>query len=326
MTYLYFALFGVCLAMLIAGVVLNRRRRLASTRFRKGMWATASGINLLLAVGSAAVGGYMTWLAHRGQPEPTERALFRGVDYSRQVTRSPRPMVIHVVTLHLKAPGVRFLVTPPDPVNDHPIRAQKTSAFLKKSGVQLAINGNYFFPFRSNSPFDYFPHAGDGVDLCGMAASRGEVYSNREWVEGTLYISEANEVSFDAPIGPIYNAIAGNGFLVRNGAISTTVPASEPYPRAAIGLTKDRERLLLFIIDGKQPGYSEGATLSELAKIMLEAGAHDGVRLDEGGSCALAVEDGPGKVKLLNVQVNHRIPFNERVVANHLGVFAERLE
>jgi len=325
MNYPYFSLFGITAFLLFAARFFNRWRRKAGTRFRKSVWGFSLGLALVLAVGSGVLGGYVTWLVHRGQPEDLQTALFRGIDYTRRATRTPRPMVIHVVSIDLKTPGVRFLVTPGDPVDGRAIRAQKTSAFLKKSGAQLAINGNYFFPFRSNSPFDYFPHDGDGVDLCGIAASCGEVYSKREWVEGTLYISEKNEVSFDEPIGPVYNAIAGNGFLTRGGVVSPTIPASEPYPRAAIGLTKDRARLLLFIIDGKQPGYSEGATLTELAQVMLEAGAHDGVRLDEGGSCALAAEDGAGGAKLLNVPVNHRIPFTERVVANHLGVFAERM-
>jgi exopolysaccharide biosynthesis protein len=52
--------------------------------------------------------------------------------------------------------------------------------------------------------------------------------------------------------------------------------------------------MMLFIIDGKQPGYSEGATLGELGVIVREHGALNAIRLDEGGSCALAVEEKPG--------------------------------
>jgi hypothetical protein len=48
------------------------------------------------------------------------------------------------------------------------------------------------------------------------------------------------------------------------------------------------------------------------------------VRLDEGGSCAMAIEGDGGGAELLNVPINNRIPYRERVVANHLGIFARR--
>jgi hypothetical protein len=39
----------------------------------------------------------------------------------------------------------------------------------------------------------------------------------------------------------------------------------------------------------------------------------------------MAAADDRGRPRLLNVPINNRIPYRERVVANHLGVFAERV-
>jgi hypothetical protein len=319
-------------AFLLGGAVLglfarwlNRRRRRSARRVRRVAWASSSAIAILLTLLCLSAGGYMFWYSHRPRPPSERRALFRGIDYVRDVRNSPRPMIVHVATIDLAAPGVHFLVTPGERTDGRDIRARKTSKFVERFGVQLAINGNYFYPFRSESPLDYFPHDGDGVDLCGVAASRGDVYSKKKWVEGTLYISADNRASFDAPVGAVYNAIAGNGFVVRGGAPVASAERDEPYPRAGLGLSADRRRMTFFIIDGKQPGYSEGATLAELSRVMIEFGVHDGVRLDEGGSCALAIEERPGRARLLNVPINNRIPYRERVVGNHLGVFAGRL-
>src|SRR3712207_8609410 len=55
-------------------------------------------------------------------------------------------------------------------------------SFVEEFGLQVAINANYYFPFKSNSIFDYYPHEGDAVEVCGYAASRGNVYSEKKWM------------------------------------------------------------------------------------------------------------------------------------------------
>lgn len=57
-------------------------------------------------------------------------------------------------------------------------------------------------------------------------------------------------------------------------------------PRTAIGLTEDGKYLLV-TIDGRQPGYSMGATLTELAWTMKDLGAVDALNLDGGGSTTM---------------------------------------
>jgi hypothetical protein len=59
-------------------------------------------------------------------------------------------------------------------------------------------------------------------------------------------------------------------------------------PRTAVGVTADG-RLLLVVVDGRQPGYSVGMTLVELTDLMQSLGAQNAINLDGGGSSAMWV-------------------------------------
>lgn len=57
-------------------------------------------------------------------------------------------------------------------------------------------------------------------------------------------------------------------------------------PRSAIGQKKDGTMMFL-VIDGRQPGYSIGATLVDVQNIMYEKGAYIAANLDGGSSTTL---------------------------------------
>jgi hypothetical protein len=59
-------------------------------------------------------------------------------------------------------------------------------------------------------------------------------------------------------------------------------------PRTLAGVTGDG-KLLLVAVDGRQPGYSVGATFEESALILKALGAEHGVNLDGGGSTGVIV-------------------------------------
>jgi Phosphodiester glycosidase len=286
------------------------------------VWRIGAGLAGLGSILALATAGWTFWYTHRPQPLPTRSRLFEGVHYIRDVRQHPRPLVIHVIRVDLDAPGLEFLVTPGDPGSARMLKARTTTGFLDEFGLQIAINTNYFYPFASNTPWDYYPKAGEPVDVCGIAASRGRTYSPSRWKDGTLYLSADNRASIDRPEGPIFNAIAGNGLLVKDGRSLAPFEDADLYPRAALALDRPARTLILVAIDGKQPNYSEGATLEELAAILLEYGGHDAIRLDEGGSATLAAKGPDGRPLLLNCPINSRIPGFERPVANHLGLYA----
>ena len=268
-------------------------------------------LGMLLAV-SCSLGGF------RPQPGEESRVLFQGVTYHRETRQSPRPMVVHIVTIDLRQKGLSFLVTPGDPEAELPLKARTTSRFLDEFGLQLAINGDGFTPWEASGPLTSYPKTGDPVKPNGFAASEGVIYS-RESGGPTLYLARTNKARFNTPDGKIYNAISGTQMLLERGLEAEGLD-SDPEPRTAIGLDRRGRTLILVVVDGRQAGYSEGATLNELAEILKEHGAYYGMNLDGGGSSTLVMEDnGPA---VLNSPIDNNLAGRERPVGNHLGVYA----
>lgn len=286
-----------------------------------------TGVSLVLLMGIAClvlVGGLVfAWYTLGGHPQPAEKSqeLFQGIYYSRQVRQSPRPMVIHVVQVDLRAEGISLLVTPGEPKAELPLTARTTSQFLEDFNLQLAVNGDGFTPWRSNSPLDVYPRNGDRVAPIGLAASQGVQYSDFTDNEPVLYIGRNNRAQFNNPGGKIYNAIAGNLMLVARGQILSGLDG-ETQPRTALAIDRRGRTLLILVVDGRQPGYSEGSTLAELAELILEFGGYQGMNMDGGGSSTLVRAGASGKAQVLNSPIDQGIPGRERVVGNHLGIYA----
>lgn len=311
------------LVALSAALWLWRRRR-AARRGARALFTVLAILGLVAAPVLLIAGGYSFWYTHRPLPAPARETLFRGVTYIRDVRQSPRPLVIHVVLIDLDAPGIGFLVTPGTPAGGREQRGRTTSEFLDEFDVQLAVNGSWFEPFKTVSPFDYYPHSGDPVDVDGLACSRGDCYSAGRPGAPPLYLSAGNRAQFMPPDGAPYNAIAGNTVLLDAGLPQGSGDAylNELHPRTAAGLDRAAGTLILMVVDGRQPNYSEGVSLGELAALLLEFGAYDAVNLDGGGSTALVVAGPGGRPRVLNSPIDNRIPGRERPVANHLGVYA----
>ena len=62
----------------------------------------------------------------------------------------------------------------------------------------------------------------------------------------------------------------------------------------AVGVTADGQTLIMAVVDGRQPGWSIGATLPEMAAIMVELGCSEAINLDGGGSSAFVTIDADG--------------------------------
>ena len=256
----------------------------------------------------------------RPAPVPIKQRLFDGVTYSRMVRWSPRPLMIHVITVDMKAGGMRVLVTPADDRSgEYPLRARTTTQFLREFDMQIAVNGDGFSPWWSHSVADYYPHVGDPVQPRGNSASRGKVYWTSHAAVPTLYISSRNQFSFEAPARP-FNAISGETLLLMGGQLIPDLNDTATQPRTAVGYSKNGRYLYLVVVDGRQPLYSEGMTIRELAILMQSIGAYYAMNLDGGGSSTMVVQGKDGTPRILNSPIDNYIPGRERPVANHLGI------
>ena len=271
------------------------------------------------------IGGYVLYDRGRPAPIPRKEELYEGVTYRRVIDFTPRPMIAHILVIDTKVEGIKFLITPPDADGDMPLNARTTSQFLEEFGVQIAINGDGFTPWWSHSPADYYPHVGDPVAPQGLTASDGKIYTEGIpkdiGIAPTLYISRRNGLSFNRRPGNIFNAISGDRMLVEQGQIVVGLNTQNINPRTAVGINKNGRFLILIVVDGRQPFYSEGATFPELAQLMLDQGAHFAMSLDGGGSSTMVIQGENGKPVILNSPIDNYIPGRERPVANHLGIY-----
>lgn len=299
----------------LAAVLLVFTRKL----WRGAGFVRAAAIPLAIGTGALAGGaGYALWYRFRPSPATIERDLAPGVHYVRRIISAPRPIVLHVAWIDLTTEGLRLITTPPREGRDLPART--TSAFAEEHGLQLAINAQFFHPFHANHPLDYYPEPGDLVHPISFAAAGGRVYIGTPRKKATLYVTPSGEVAIGLPDVPVQEAVSGRYLLVDDGRLGPGLDDVTVAPRTAVGLTEDRRTLLLMVVDGRQPGYSEGVTLSELGEAMLERGAFDAIELDGGGSSTMVTREDDGSVRVLNCPIHTRLACRQRPVANHLGI------
>ncbi len=245
------------------------------------------------------------------------KPVFVGVETCEASADEPRPLQVRVARIDLKEPTVQFLVTPSN--GDEPLdsNARTTSQFLREFKCQVAINGSPFAPLAKRPA--------EPQDVLGLSLSRGDLYSpptteydafligqdRRAWLErGKVRKNRTRDA---------HNGLCGFYALLIDGKNNGGM--KDRHPRSALGVTRDGRYLLLMTIDGRQTGYSEGASTAETAEWIRKFGAHDAFNLDGGGSTTLVIESRDGEPLVLNRPSGG----SERLVANHLGVFAKPL-
>ncbi|MDJ1176260.1 phosphodiester glycosidase family protein [Roseofilum capinflatum] len=269
-------------------------------------------------------GIYGILLLSRPARTPLVEELFPGVTYTRLIRSTPRPLVIHQVKIDLSTAQMQPLVTPGDSQADGmEISARTTSEFVRELGVQLAINGSFFYPFEAKSPWQVYPESGDRVRISGQAIANGIEYSpvNGGWPV-LCFLSSPRAVipGSDACPPDTQQGIAGGTILIWDGE---AVPLSsgsfydDAYPRTAIGLDASGTQVFILVVDGRQRFYSEGMALPELQALFVELGVETALNLDGGGSTTLVVAD--PHLRVLNAPIHTRIPLRQRAVGNHLG-------
>lgn len=290
----------------------------------------------------------------RGRAQATHP--YTGITYIDRVEDSPRPVHMHVVQIDLRAPGLRFKVSPPGGTRET-VR-QRTVDYLRQERAQLAINAHFFLPFPS-----------DDTDAwaIGLAASDGHVFSAFESPEQSFAIvADAPALNIDARNRArivhrdlkrtdglhvredvtLWNVVAGSAQIVTDGRPTVPVYRDGEHPRAlltpggpnigfsnarswygllnartAVGLSRDSRTLTLFTVDVR--GGSEGMRLAEVASVLI-ADYHvwNALNLDGGGSTTMAWEDpATGAATVVNASSDNP---DGRSVASSLAVFVPR--
>lgn len=200
--------------------------------------------------------------------EPIEGKGFKG-----NILYVKDPKMIRVVTTSIPGKGERVL------------------AIAERTGALAGVNGGAFDDPNWN---------GNGFKPAGIVISGGEVLYNDHKPDQKVNVvgidrngvmlagrySESELLGMGAREAVTFQPkfiVNGKG-LVRNEADGWGIA-----PRTCMAQKKDGT-LMFVVIDGRQPGYSLGATLYDVQNILLERGAVTAANLD-GGSSTVLVKD-----------------------------------
>jgi len=251
-------------------------------------------------------------------------AIAAGVTHRTIVRTQPTPLVAHIVAIDLaKSPGGLKVVAERGPDG---LVAATVSRLAGLSGLVLAVNASFF-----QVPAGKYPVAGERADAVGGLIIDGEAVAPKGpglgLINAGLCLDGRNvrvEKGFECK-GACYGLASGPLLLWHGEAVDTEfadrIFKSLRHPRTAVGVDSAKQKAWLLVVDGRQPGVSEGATLDDLKQMLKDEGAVDALNLDGGGSSVLVARSPDGSLKVLNVPIHDHIPGRERPVANHLGVY-----
>lgn len=217
-----------------------------------------------------------------------------------------------------------------------------TDEWAAREKTVVAVNANFFATLGKDGKPTKTPDYRGGVngDIIGLSVSDGVVVSPAREVDGkgdpALVFgkdgrAKAALVTAKDVDSTVWDAVAGVGkgsgpeagtLLVEGGkskADSARVEPSKRHPRTVAGVSKDGRTLVLIVVDGRQKDWSVGATLGEMAELLLARGVHSAVALDGGGSTAMVFDPTPGG-KAGDEEKNKPSDGSFRPVANHLGI------
>lgn len=172
-------------------------------------------------------------------------------------------------------------------------KGEKVSSMVARTGAIAGVNGGGFADPNWK---------GNGFKPIGVVISQGKMYYNGigakdstqivgidnkgKMIAGRYTINELSELGIQEAV-TFQPRIIVNG----KGQIKSQKEGWGIAPRTAMGQREDGA-ILFVVIDGRQPGYSIGATLYDVQQIMLDHGAVLAANLDGGSSTVLVTEGG----------------------------------
>ena len=262
------------------------------------------GLRLWVVLGLA-----VSAIAQTTRPVEDPKAVLtsNGLLYRVKVSNTPRPFRVHSLRVDLGLNRVEPVVLiAPDPDGRGPAEATLTlpqTLALRAGGDILAlVNTN---PFRglpdASGHRSHSWHIGMPVDIGGLAVSWGTVRSEAVGEYQSVWFDSSNRIHIGIPgkDSQVREGLAGFRSILR-GKNVLDKPGGPMHPRTALGTDPSGNVLWLVVVDGRQKGFSEGVTLEELAKVMLDLGCTEAVNLDGGGSSVMMLADPKGGLVVAN--------------------------
>lgn len=202
----------------------------------------------------------------------------------------PTRMLIAEIDLNK---NVAIVVSTPD---NKPEVGKKTQTVMDQalkaeaSGRKVLLGTNGDFNSKSTTDDTWIPGGlvyKDGVALwtkLGWEADHAFYILD----DGTAHITSVEE--FKAVESRVQHAFSGwQRLLVDGQTLKYTVAdiSMTFHPRTFIGVSKDNKKVYLFVLDGRQPEYSNGMRLEDMMLLCQGAGCYQALNLDGGGSTTM---------------------------------------
>ena len=212
---------------------------------------------------------------------------WEGIEYAEGTATSPRLMKAFALRISLRNPDIQTIVTPSNGGLPYETTKQTTPEFLDVNNLKAAINGGFF---DTSTGATY-------TDNIGAVISNGNLVSDSSgWAKELILFTEdktpwLNYYCCD-PTG-WRSGVAGNTRMLINGVPNTGIPGEENqvHPRTAAGISQDGKYLYFVVVDGRQAGWSNGATFWDMGNWCKAFGAWSAVNLDGGGSSCMALRN-----------------------------------
>lgn len=223
--------------------------------------------------------------------EDTSFAIASGVQETNvyYLNKAGKPMAVYIIRVKVKKHKLGLEAT--TPFNRDTFCRQTMMEQIKweqgpNHRVIAAINAD-FFNMTNGEPQEMVIKEGQ-ILKDTILRQRGfvGVLKNGKVIIGDslLYARKKNKLK---------EALGGYNMLVKNNRIIPQKHNSfslTRHPRTALGIKNKRE-VFLVVVDGRQPEYSNGMPLDELAHLMKLLGAKTAINLDGGGSSTLISTD-----------------------------------
>jgi hypothetical protein len=252
---------------------------------------------------------------------------------------------VNCIRVDLNDPDVRLFTTPRAPnyvVDSSETLSMTVSNFLEVYGLQVATVANFYNTQGTPDPIA----EGLPTRVYGLHISTGQLVSATDFGpdsnnrHASLLFTTNNQPLLalrNSPPGTntsgIYTAVSGyfavltNGVVISKAALAAAYPDDtfhQTHPRTVLGISADRRYFYMVLIDGRQPGYSDGADPGEMGLWMWYIGASDAIAMDGGGSASMYYEDCLGVARPYG-RSSYIGRGRERITGSHIGVYAPPL-
>lgn len=223
-----------------------------------------------------------------------------------EIRSSPRPLAIYYLRVDLTCRNLELMAMPgEDPDGDGPAESTLTmpADLFSRWHALAAVNANAFagMPGTENDVRGWYKNR--PVDIQGMVVCDGKVISPAQQGRIAFWTDRAGHPHIGEPGAgdSVWQAIADwSGPLIRDNRLLADSTVKTLHPRTALGFDETGKWLLIAVVDGRQPGYSEGVSLFELAQLFRSKGCSQAINLDGGGSSIMLVKKQNGEAETIN--------------------------